>query len=246
MLRSTTGSILVGLTLLTACAPAVRKPTAAAPPADPRTVWLIFIDDLHIQFRKTGHLRNLLRHLAAALIEPRDTFAIRTSGPSSIAIDLTSDRTKLDAAISRMSGSGLRPHESTAAEAADEVRYRFRISIFEAEGMLAESAAWTAPRRVMLYLSDGYNVPGIRDRLAAFVAAARRANVAVFTLNTQALPVEAVSSLSPDEAERYAEATRTSLRLMTEGTGGSALLEYAELDASRIRQPATSASRSPR
>jgi hypothetical protein len=124
------------VTLLVGCAPTV--PPAAIAPASQGTVWLFFVDDLHIAFRKTGHLRNLLRALANGLAQDRDLFEVRTTGPSSISVDLTGDRTRVDEAIPRVSGSAMKLSEIVGhkAESADEVQYRFRISIVEAERML--------------------------------------------------------------------------------------------------------------
>lgn len=220
----------LAVTLLVGCAPTV--PPAAIAPASPGTAWLFFVDDLHIGFRKTGHLRNLLRALANGLAEDRDLVAMRTTGPSSISLDLTGDRTSVDEAIPRISGSALKLSEIVAhkARSADEVQYRFRISIGEAERMLGEHEAWPVRRRVMLFLSDGYDVPNFRQRLASFARAARRANVRVFVLNTQVLPGEVGGApVDPAEQARYSGATRTSLQAIADSRGGSALLDRATL-----------------
>jgi hypothetical protein len=75
------------------------KPTDQAPPAAPRyvttharTLWLLFVDDLHLDFVNTGGLREVLRAISSELIHDGDVFAVRSSRPSSISIDLTSDR----------------------------------------------------------------------------------------------------------------------------------------------------------
>lgn len=236
MVRLLVGSFVVGAWLAGGWAAAAPHQVQARARED--TVWLIFVDDLHIAFRKTGHLRNFLRTIASGLMEPDDLYAARSAGPSALSIDLTSDGTALANAFQRLSGASLRLAESIQARARDEVRYRFKIAIFEAEGMLADSASWPSARRVMLYLSNGYDIPDLGGRLAAFAAAARRANVRVFTFNMQALPGEdAGSAVTATEAARYADATRASLRAMTEGTGGFALLDDRDLAAAvpRIR-----------
>jgi len=47
-----------------------ESPPAATPVAlAPDTVWLIFVDDLHLDFRKTGRLRSLLTVISTELIE---------------------------------------------------------------------------------------------------------------------------------------------------------------------------------
>ena len=48
--------------------------------------WLIFVDDLHLDFRNTGRIRDALMKLASALIQDGDRFAIASGGPSSLAV----------------------------------------------------------------------------------------------------------------------------------------------------------------
>src|SRR5688572_29146225 len=57
--------------------------------------WLLFIDDMHLDFRNTGRLRNLLRLVANELIKDGDAFMVRSSGPSQVAMEWTVDRSRL-------------------------------------------------------------------------------------------------------------------------------------------------------
>jgi hypothetical protein len=97
-------------------APARGRPLPAAP-----VTWLVFVDDLHIEFRYTGYLRTLLKSIATELIQDGDSFAMRSSGPSSLSIPLTSNRALLDAAIRKASGSGLVPTDLIRPDMNDEV-----------------------------------------------------------------------------------------------------------------------------
>jgi hypothetical protein len=69
--------------------------------------WLVFVDDLHLDFRNTGRLRELLRMVSGQLIRPGDRFALRSSGPSMLSVDITQDQTLLASALMRATGSGL-------------------------------------------------------------------------------------------------------------------------------------------
>ena len=72
-------------------------------------IFLLFVDDLHLDFRNTGRIRQLFQKIANTLIHEGDMFGIVSTGPSSIAIDMTYDRKRLDEAIKKISGSGLKP-----------------------------------------------------------------------------------------------------------------------------------------
>ena len=237
---------VVSLALTIAFLPGCRRPVSApaAAPAGQGRLWLIFVDDLHIAFRNTGHLRNLVRSLTSGLIEPNDTFRLSAIGPSSI--DGLSDRSALDETIARLSGSGLKRTEIEAVpESSSEIQYRFRIAIEAADRMVADAAKHPATRRVMLYISDGYDVPGADQRLAVFSRAARRARVAVFTLNTRVFPASDRFD-APGREKAYTAATERSLRRLADPTGGAALLRAEDLasavarirDTARIRAPA--------
>ena len=69
-------------------------------------IFLILVDDLHMDFRNTGRIRDLFKKISKELVHDGDMFAIVSTGPSSIAIDATYDRKRLDEAINKISGSG--------------------------------------------------------------------------------------------------------------------------------------------
>src|SRR5688500_18941599 len=54
--------------------------------------WLILVDDLHMDYRNTGRIRDLLRSIATGLMGDDDAVVMRASGPSSISIGWTADR----------------------------------------------------------------------------------------------------------------------------------------------------------
>jgi VWFA-related protein len=103
------------------------------PPSRPRNpaagrIFLIMVDDLHLDFRNTGRIRDLFRRVSRTLVHEGDMFAIVSTGPSSLAIDLTYDRKILDEAIKKITGNGLRPSDviqgSDGADGPSEVKYR--------------------------------------------------------------------------------------------------------------------------
>jgi len=227
-----------------AAAVALLETTGSAPQSravpqarDPIGIaWLIFVDDLHTDFRNTGYLRNLLKAIASDLVRPGDLVAVRSTGPSSLSIDLTSDRSRLEAAIGKASGSGLKMSEILAtpardrARGLDEIAYRLKITLDAASAMISEiSQAGNRPKG-LLYISNGYTGETSAE-LSAFARAARRANVTVFALDPRGLPG------SPHAKERSA-ASQSSLRAIAEPTRGFALINDKDFEdgMTRIRR----------
>ena len=86
------------------------------PTARPRNdaagrIFLIIVDDLHLDFRNTGRIRDLFKRISRTLVHEGDMFGIVSTGPSSLAIDLTYDRKILDEAIKKITGNGLKPSD---------------------------------------------------------------------------------------------------------------------------------------
>jgi len=59
-------------------------------------IFILFIDDLHLDFKNTARVRDLLKKVKGTLIHQGDMFGIVSSGTSSIAIDLTYDLKRID------------------------------------------------------------------------------------------------------------------------------------------------------
>ena len=143
--------------------------TPADPP--PQNLWLIVIDDLHIDFRSSGHLRTLLQTICSELIRDGDLAGSVSTGPSSIAIDLTSDRQRVvdGHGLGRVTGASLSPAQIGRAlhenpKGPSEVWYRAAVSISTAYDILDNFARQTARRKAVIYVSSGYGVDPLPDR----------------------------------------------------------------------------------
>ena len=80
------------------------------PPSRPTSdaagrIFIIFVDDLHLDFRNTGRIKDLFTKISKELIHEGDMFGIVSTGPSSLSVELTYDRKRLDAAIKKISGA---------------------------------------------------------------------------------------------------------------------------------------------
>ena len=103
-------------------------------------IFLFFVDDLHLQFHNTGRVRELFKKISKELVHDGDMFGIVSSGPSSIAIDMTYDKTRLDEAIKKIAGSELKPTDiingPSGAEGPSEVRYRAHVAFSTVNDLL--------------------------------------------------------------------------------------------------------------
>jgi VWFA-related protein len=142
------------------------------PPARPTNdaagrIFLIFVDDLHLDFRNTGRIRELFKKIAKELIHEGDMFGIVSTGPSSIAIDLTYDRKRLDQAITKITGGGLAPKDiidvPQGAQGPPEVRYRAHVAFSTANDIIAQLAQVHNRRKAFIYVSNGYDFNPFKD-----------------------------------------------------------------------------------
>ena len=142
------------------------------PPARPTNdaagrIFLIFVDDLHLDFRNTGRIRELFKKISKELIHEGDMFGIVSTGPSSISIDLTYDRKRLDQAINKITGSGLAPKDildvPEGANGPPEVRYRAHVAFSTANDIINNLAQVHNRRKAFIYVSNGYDFNPFQD-----------------------------------------------------------------------------------
>src|SRR5438874_13666020 len=74
-------------------------------------IFLFFVDDLHMDFHNTGRIRDLFKRIQKNLLHDGDMWGMVSSGPSSIAIDMTYDKNRFDEAIKKIAGNGLKPQD---------------------------------------------------------------------------------------------------------------------------------------
>lgn len=142
------------------------------PPSRPTSdasgrIFMIFVDDLHLDFRNTGRIRELFKKIAKDLIHEGDMFGIVSTGPSSLAIDLTYDRKRLDQAIERISGAGLSPKDildtPEGSQGPPEVRYRAHVAFSTAYDIMGKLEQVHNRRKAFIYVSNGYDFNPFSD-----------------------------------------------------------------------------------
>ena len=155
----------------------------AAPPAEgiilPRStptsdtagrVFLVFIDDLHLDFQQTSKTREVMKSILKLLIHDGDMFGVVSTGTSSLSIQLTYDRQVLEAAIQKVSGDGLKPKEiiegAQGANGPTELRHRAHVAFSTAYDLMKNLEKLQNRRKAVIYISSGYDFnPFERGRL---------------------------------------------------------------------------------
>jgi VWFA-related protein len=145
----------------------VQREGIVLPPPRPTNdtagrIFVFFIDDLHLDFRNTGRLRELIKKIRTTLVHDGDMFGIISTGPSSIAIDMTYDLKRLDEAMRKISGASLRPQEiidgaNSSQEGPSEVRYRAHVAFSTAYDLMYQLEKVHNRRKALIYISNGYD-----------------------------------------------------------------------------------------
>jgi VWFA-related protein len=122
---------------------------------------IFVIDDLHLEFRDTPRIRKLFRDMAKELVHDGDLFGIVSTGTSSIAIDLTYDRSRMEEAANRVTGGGLKPSEiiqqSASGETPQEVMHRANVAFETVYQMLTNLEQAQNRRKAVVLISNGYD-----------------------------------------------------------------------------------------
>ena len=189
---------------------------------------MLFIDDMHLDFRNTGRLRDLLKVVADQVIKDGDAFMVRSSGPSQVAIEWTTDRSRLSE-LRRTTGNALRLSDTVANRSQDplvEVRYRARIAMAFASELVSAARFVQARSVSLIYLSNGYDLEdaNFRVRLLQLAELARAASVRIFPINPRMVLAGYDLDLAIDAAgwRKHLATTQDSLRLLADETGGLA------------------------
>lgn len=124
-------------------------------------IFLFFVDDLHMNFRDTPRIRQLFKKMSETLLHEGDMFGVVSTGPSSIEIDLTYDRRRMEEAINKISGSGLRPSEiiegPQSPNGPSELRYRAHVAFRTAYDIVNNLAQVQNRRKAVIFVSNGYD-----------------------------------------------------------------------------------------
>jgi hypothetical protein len=197
--------------------------------SSPPIAWLLFVDDLHLEFRNTGRLRDLTRRLVT-LVRPAELVGIHTTGPSDLMIDPSSDVTSVRDAIKRVTGNRLRSSDFIG-NADYEMLYRADRALSAALKAVNTLEAVDASQKILIYVSNGYvNFERVRTSPTRpdLAYEAMRAQVIIHAIDPRAHISGLERDPKIDDAawEAYVaaweadlEETRESLRRIVDNTG---------------------------
>ena len=130
-------------------------------------IFLFFVDDLHLQFQSSGRVRNIFERISKLLVHEGDMFGVVSSGPSSIAIDMTYDKKRLEDAIKKIHGDGLKPSEiintGSGSEGPTELRHRAHVAFSTMLEALTNLEKVTNRRKALVWVSEGYDFNPFQD-----------------------------------------------------------------------------------
>ena len=232
----------VAFICLAACVIVFAMGPALSAPAP--VTWLIFVDDLHLEFRNTGRIRTAMKTLAAELIQEGDSFSLVSSGPSNMTVDLSTNREVLEAEVKKAIGSGLRYEDIVQGpNGASEARYRASRALAIAQSMLTNLSRMPAGRKSLLYITSGYSfdvlpepMPAsrtlgngldvsrseVRQQLNELTATAARSAVTIYAIDPRTAFKGPIRDLPPSA---HQAAMHSVMRSMSEGTGGFAIVQ---------------------
>jgi VWFA-related protein len=124
-------------------------------------VFIFFVDDLNLQFEATARVRDIFKKISRELVHEGDLFGVVSSGPSSIEQDLTYDKKRLDVAILKMTGDGMRPTDiiniGFGSEGPNLLKYRAHVSFTTMLEQLNNLDKLHNRRKALVWVSEGYD-----------------------------------------------------------------------------------------
>lgn len=140
----------------------IVMPSSVAKQTEGR-VFIIFIDDLHIQFQDTQRLKQNLAEIRDTVLHDNDWVGVVSSGYSSIAFDLSPDpnHVRMNEAIKRVMGSGRDARElvntSQTINGPAGVRHDTEVALRLAYDLLGQAEKVTDRQKAFIWLSSGYD-----------------------------------------------------------------------------------------
>jgi len=282
--------VSIGGRILTEIAPTVAAPVSEGlilPPQKTVTdqsgrIFIIFIDDMHLQPLDSIKAKEVLKMVRDTLIHDGDLVALVSTGFSSIATELSYDykRARFNEAINKTMGSGMTVQEIISANQTQEgpagLRHNAYVAFSTAYDTLAQVEKIKNRRKAFIYVSSGYDFnpftnarfKAMQDMygqsasgdtggntsnelsasdinrfrnpfenngqqfaesdlvaaLAELTRAARRANVAFYTIDPRGLIAgsDINVNLSIEEWRSFVEESVSSLKVLADETGGFA------------------------
>jgi VWFA-related protein len=213
-------------------------------------VFLIVMDDLQTDFRRTSRTAAAARQFVRRYVGANDMVAVVTTGGSTgAAQEFTSSQARLIAAIDKFMGQ--KGHDSIDMERVMKARNTYETL----KGAVEFLAPVHGRRKAIIWFGEGvdYDIgnPSVRDAdvvrtaMTSVITAANRANVTIYGIDPRGIGAgldEAIELQSlPDETNPMGPVfdavrhSQDSLRSVSEDTGGFAAVNHNDLNESFAR-----------
>jgi VWFA-related protein len=166
------GNRVVGEPLRPATAPPspglILPPTKAGADSSGR-IFIVFIDDLHLQPSDTPRVRQWLRDVRDILIHDNDLVGFVSSGFSNVQGPVTYDyqHRRFNDVISKVVGVADTPNDiiraTTTSEGPAGLKHRVNVAFSTVYGLLDQLAPITDRTKVLVYVSSGYDLNPHKD-----------------------------------------------------------------------------------
>ena len=150
-------------------------PRTSRAPETPGRIFIIFIDDLHLQPLDSPIVKQVLKQIRDNLLHENDLIGLVSSGYSSISFDLSPDPAHLrfNQAIDKTMGAGMTPQEIINTAQTIDGPSGLRANAFTAfkvaYEILDQCEKVTNRRKAFIYVSSGYDFnPFTNSRYQAF------------------------------------------------------------------------------
>jgi VWFA-related protein len=166
-------------------------------------VFIIFVDDLHLDFRMTPKTREILRKISKDLLHDGDMYGLVTTGTSSVSQQLTYDKKILDSLSERITGNAMKLSEikqtSWSTNGPSEVRHRAHVAFETLNDLLKNLESIQNKRKAVIFLSSGYDFnPLVQTRFDEQVA---KMNTTAEQLRLDPFVIESQSTDALNEAD---------------------------------------------
>ena len=147
-------------------------PSAPRPVDSSGRIFVIFIDDLHLQTADTAISKRVLQEMRDTLLHDGDRITMVGTGYSgidgySLMYYYKSNHARLDEAINKVYGSAMSPEEIVNASQTETgpagLRYNMDTAFRTAYGILSDLEKITNQRKAFIYLSTGYDLDPFKD-----------------------------------------------------------------------------------
>jgi len=144
-------------------------PRSSKPVATTGRIFIIFIDDLHLQPLDSPKVKQVLKQIRDTLLHEDDLVGIVSSGYSSISFDLNPDTNhlRMNQAIDKVMGAGKTPREIIESTQTMEGPSGLRADAYTAFKLayeiLGQAERVTNRRKAFIYVSSGYDFNPFTD-----------------------------------------------------------------------------------